>query len=73
MKYDFLKILGVTVLVGFGQGLIRILTDPDDLGLLHWLPGGPAPALLAHAVLTIAGVALTSWAHSQSKTLSRRT
>lgn len=72
MKYDVLQILGMVVMAVFGQGLVRLLLDDDNRGLLGWLPGGLVPALLAYAVLTVVGVLLTGWAHSRAKDLGRR-
>ncbi|MBC9730401.1 hypothetical protein [Streptomyces sp. TRM68367] len=72
MKYDALQILGMVLLVAFGQGLARILVDDGDRGLLGWLPGGFVPAMLAYAVLAATGVLLTGWAHTRAKELGRR-
>jgi hypothetical protein len=72
VKHDVVQVLGMAVMVVFGQGLIRILVDHGDRGLLGWLPGGFTPALLAHTALTALGAALTSRAHTRAKALGRR-
>jgi thiosulfate reductase cytochrome b subunit len=72
VKYDLLQIVGMILLVVAGQGLVRLLVDDQDLGLLRALPGGFALALAVHAVATVAGVALTGWSHGRAKALGRR-
>ncbi|MEV5435934.1 hypothetical protein AB0K80_07845 [Streptomyces sp. NPDC052682] len=72
MKYDVLLGLGMVMLGLFGQGLIRLLVDHGDRGLLAWLPGGFGLSLAAHAVLTATGVLLAGWSHTRSKALGRR-
>jgi len=72
MKYDALQIFGMLLLAAFGQGLVRLLVDHDDRGLLAWLPGGFAPSLVAHAVLVVAGALLTGWGYKHAKALGRR-
>ncbi|MEU2512786.1 hypothetical protein [Streptomyces syringium] len=72
MKYDLLQILGAAMIVTFAQGLIRLLVDHDNRGLLDWLPGGFAAVLVAYAALTVAGVLLAGRAHTRAKALGRR-
>ncbi|MBH5338774.1 hypothetical protein IHE55_29945 [Streptomyces pactum] len=72
MKYDVLQVLGMLVLAVFGQGLVRLLLDHGHRGLLGWLPGGFAPALVAHAALSAAGLLLTGWAYRHARVLGRR-
>ncbi|GGV53426.1 hypothetical protein GCM10010277_50980 [Streptomyces longisporoflavus] len=72
MKYDILQILGALVLCFSAQGLIRLLIDHDDAGLLGWLPGGFALLLVAYVVVVAAGLLLTGWSHTQAKALGRR-
>jgi hypothetical protein len=72
VKYDLLQVVGMVMTVVGGQGLVRILVDHQDLGIMGGLPGGFAPALAAHAVLTVAGILLTGLAHARAKALGRR-
>ncbi|GGP95465.1 hypothetical protein [Streptomyces roseolilacinus] len=72
MKYDVLQVLAMIVLVVFGQGLIRLLVDHDDLGLLGWLPGGFGVVSAVYVALTVAGAVGAGWAHTRAKALGRR-
>ncbi|MEU9578702.1 hypothetical protein [Streptomyces chilikensis] len=44
----------------------------QDLGPLRGLPGGFAPALTVHVVVTVAGALLAGWSHGRAKALGRR-
>lgn len=72
MKFDVAQVLGMLLLALFGQGLVRLLIDHDNRGLLGWLPGGFTPALCAHLALTAVGVLVAGWAHTRAKALGRR-
>jgi hypothetical protein len=72
MKYDVLQVLGMVLLVVCAQGLVRLLVDDGERGLLGALPGGFTPLLLTYAALTAAGVLLAGWAHARAKALGRR-
>ncbi|MFH8370997.1 hypothetical protein [Streptomyces sp. NPDC018031] len=72
MKYDVLQVFGMVVLAIFGQGLVRLLLDHEHRGLLDWLPGGFAPALLVYGALTVAGAVLAGRGHLRAKALGRR-
>ncbi|GAA2422078.1 hypothetical protein [Streptomyces coeruleofuscus] len=72
MKYDVLRVLGMVMMVVCAQALVRLLVDNGDRGLLDGLPGGFLSTLVAYAVLTVAGVLLTGWAHSRARALGRR-
>ncbi|WP_166028906.1 hypothetical protein [Streptomyces chilikensis] len=72
MKYDLLQVVGMILLALAVQGLIRLLVDHQDLGLLRGLPGGFAPALAVHVVVTVAGALLAGWSHGRAKALGRR-
>jgi hypothetical protein len=72
MKYDVLQVLAMIVLVVFGQGLVRLLVDHDDRGLLGWVPGGFGVVLPVYAALTVAGALGAGWAHTRAKALGRR-
>ncbi|MFI8889572.1 hypothetical protein [Streptomyces paradoxus] len=72
MKYDVLQVLGMLLLALCVQGLVRLLIDDGDRGLLGGLPGGFVPLLLTYAGLTAVGVLLAGWAHTRAKALGRR-
>lgn len=72
MKYDILQIFGAVLMCFSAQGLIRLLIDHDNTGLLGWLPGGFALLLIAYVVTVAAGLLLTTWSHTRAKTLGRR-
>ncbi|WP_151773967.1 hypothetical protein [Streptomyces abyssomicinicus] len=72
MKYDLLQVAGMILLAVAGQGLVRLLLDHQDLGLLRNLPGGFAATLTVHAVVTVAGALLAGWSHGRAKALGRR-
>ncbi|MFI6978736.1 hypothetical protein ACIBSV_09055 [Embleya sp. NPDC050154] len=72
MRHDVRQILGMVVMVAFGQGLVRLLFGDDERGLLPWLPGGFAPALLAYSVLTAAGALLAARGYTRARALGRR-
>ncbi|MFV2120729.1 hypothetical protein ACE14D_20725 [Streptomyces sp. Act-28] len=72
MKYDVLQVLAMIVLAVFGQGLVRLLVDHDDRGVLGWLPGDFGAVSLGYAALTTAGLLVTGWAYARAKALGRR-
>ncbi|MCZ1006676.1 hypothetical protein [Streptomyces lydicus] len=72
MKYDILQVVGAAVMVEFVQGVIRLLVDHGDTGLLGWLGGGFALTLAVHGVLVVVGVLLTGWSHVRAKAVGRR-
>ncbi|MEV2256934.1 hypothetical protein AB0I94_41420 [Streptomyces sp. NPDC050147] len=72
MKYDILQIFGAVLMCFSAQGLIRLLIDHGNTGLLGWLPGSFAVLLTAYVVALTGGVLLTGWSHSQAKALGRR-
>lgn len=67
MKFVVLLIIGVALVVFSGQGLIRLLIDHDNRGVLGVLPF--AGALCAYAVVLAAGALLAGWAKDRAKAL----
>jgi hypothetical protein len=67
VRHHLLRIVGMVLLVVAAQGLVRLLVDHQDLGLLRALPGGLAPTLAVYAAVTVVGVLLTGWAHGRAK------
>lgn len=53
-------VLGMVALVVGAQGVIRLLVDPSDRGLMVWVPGGTAGAIAANAVLVLVGAGLAA-------------
>ncbi|MEV7065783.1 hypothetical protein AB0N97_23720 [Streptomyces collinus] len=72
MKYDVFQVLGMLLLAVCVQGLVRLLIDDGERGVLGGLPGGFVPLLLTYASLTAVGVLLAGWAHTRAKSLGRR-
>ncbi|MEU0168214.1 hypothetical protein ABZ214_22555 [Streptomyces iakyrus] len=72
MKYDVFQVLGMLLLAVCVQGLVRLLIDDSERGVLGGLPGGFVPLLLTYAALTAVGVLLAGWAHTRAKALGRR-
>jgi hypothetical protein len=56
------------LLVVGAQGLIRMLFDHDEAGVLQWLPGGFAAQLVGYVVIFIAGAMVVA----RSRTNVRR-
>lgn len=61
-RFVVTQIIGVALIVLGGQGLVRLLFDHADGGLLGFVPGGFPGWLGAHMVLLVTGAALAVWA-----------
>lgn len=72
MKFDFLQVLGVLLLVLGAQGAIRLVIDHDQLGLLGGLDAGFGGTLTVYVVAAVAGAVLAGWARDRAKALGRR-
>lgn len=59
-KFVVVQVVGIVLLVGGGQGLVRIVVDHADRGFLGWLPGGFAGCVVAYAVAVVIGVAMAA-------------
>ncbi|GEE01756.1 hypothetical protein nbrc107696_22020 [Gordonia spumicola] len=57
-KWLALQIAGMVILTVGVHGLIRVLIDHANRGLVSWMPGGFAGALTADVVLIVLGGAL---------------
>ncbi|MCD9143432.1 hypothetical protein [Streptomyces albireticuli] len=67
MKYTIVQIAGAVLLVLGAQGVIRLLIDHDNGGLLGWVPGGFAVRLACYVVAGAAGALLAGWAEGRAK------
>ncbi|MGV2918126.1 hypothetical protein [Streptomyces alfalfae] len=67
MKFVVLLIAGVASVVFSGQGLIRLLVDHDNRGVLGGLPF--AGALCAYVAALAVGTLLAGWAKGRAKAL----
>lgn len=67
MKYTIGQIVGAVLLVLGAQGVIRLLIDHDNGGLLGWVPGGFAVRLICYVVVGAAGALLAGWAEGHAK------
>lgn len=59
-KFVAVQVVGMVLLVGGGQGLIRIVIDHADRGFLGWIPGGFASCLVAYAAIVVVGMAMAA-------------
>lgn len=66
-----LQICGMVLLAAGAQGTIRQLIDPEDHGLLSWLPGGYAASLTVHIAVAVFGLLLGGWAAERVKKRKR--
>jgi len=58
----FLQIIGVALVVLGGQGLVRILFDHNNFGLLSWLSHSFVVVLIVNIFLIVMGAILAGWA-----------
>ena len=61
-RFVVTQIVGVVLLVLGGQGLVRLLFNHADSGLLGFVPGGLPVWLCAHIILLVIGAGLALWA-----------
>jgi hypothetical protein len=60
-KFVAVQVLGMVLLVGAGQGLVRAVVDHQDRGLLAWVPGGFVVCVVLYAVLVTLGIGVAAW------------
>ena len=62
------QILGMILLVGGGQGAIRLAVHHEDAGFLSWIGGGWVVQLAVYAIAVVVGITLAVWATRKSRT-----
>jgi len=55
-----LLVAGLVLLVVGAQGLIRLLVDHENAGILGWLPGGFTAQLIGYVLATAVGIWLAA-------------
>ena len=59
-KFVVVQVVGMVLLVGGGQGLVRVIVDHSDRGFLGWLPGGFGGCLVGYVLVVVIGVAMAA-------------
>lgn len=60
-RFVVAQIAGVALLVLGGQGLVRLVFNHADGGLVRFLPGGFPIWVVVNIVLLVVGIGLASW------------